>query len=120
LNPEQRMVKLLDAGIDQFGGEECVDLLVMLVEEGRASRARLEESARRLLRVKFQLGLFDDPFVDEDAAERLVGTPEAMELGFRTQARSVVVCTNDGRLPLRSGTRVWLDGVLPETVSGDL
>lgn len=145
LNPEQRMVKLLDAGIDQFGGEECVDLLVALVEEGRVSRSRLEESARRLLRVKFQLGLFDDPYVDEDAADRLVGTPEAMELGFRTQARSVVVLTarsvgseeapsrrtdssslrNDEAasrptLPLRPGTRVWLEGINPEAISGGL
>ncbi|MCC2594681.1 glycoside hydrolase family 3 protein [Tessaracoccus sp. OS52] len=112
LGPQERMLKLLDAGIDQFGGEECVDLLLALVADGRVTRERLEASARRLLRVKLELGLFDDPFVDADAAEALVGTPMAVELGLRTQARSVVVCADDaGLLPLRPGTRVWLEGV---------
>ncbi|GAB3812751.1 glycoside hydrolase family 3 N-terminal domain-containing protein [Tessaracoccus terricola] len=120
LGPEERMLKLLDAGIDQFGGEECTDLLLGLVDSGRVGRERLEASARRLLRVKFELGLFDDPFVDEDAAPSLVGTPEAVELGVRTQARSVVVCADDGLLPLRPGTRVWLDGVAADAVGPGL
>ena len=58
------------AGADQFGGEECVDILLDLVAQGRVTEARIDESARRLLAVKFRLGLFDDPFVDEDAAAR--------------------------------------------------
>lgn len=112
LDAEQRMMMLLDAGIDQFGGEECTDLLLGLVQQGRVTRQRLEESARRLLRVKFELGLFDDPFVDEGAAVRGVGQRPDVELGWRTQARSVVVCTNDGVLPLRThrGTKVYLEG----------
>lgn len=112
LNPEERMLLLLEAGIDQFGGEECVELLRGLVESGRVSRSRLEESARRLLRVKFQLGLFDDPFVDEDAAVWAAGTSTDMDLGWRTQARSVVVCTNDGSLPLSADvlTHVYVEG----------
>ncbi|NLE98116.1 MAG: glycoside hydrolase family 3 protein [Propionibacterium sp.] len=113
LGPAERMLKLLEAGVDQFGGEESVELLLDLVADGRVPRERLEHSARRLLRVKFTLGLFDDPFIDEDAAPGLVGAAEAMELGLRTQARSVVVCVDDGRLPLRAGTRVWLEGIDP-------
>lgn len=120
LGPEERMLKLLDAGIDQFGGEECTELLLGLVADGRVPRERLEASARRLLRVKFALGLFDDPFVDEDAAERLVGAPEAVELGLHTQARSVVVCADDGLLPLAAGTRVWLEGVASDGVAAGL
>ncbi len=112
LDPEQRMLMLLDAGIDQFGGEECTDLLRSLVDRGLVSRARLEESARRLLRVKFALGLFDDPFVDEEAAAATVGQPADVELGWRTQARSVVLATNDGALPLAPEVtpRVYLEG----------
>lgn len=120
LGPEDRMLKLLDAGIDQFGGEECVEVLLRLVADGRVTRERLEASARRLLRVKFTLGLFDDPFVDEDAAAGLVGTAEAVELGLRTQARSVVVCADDGLLPVRPGARVWLEGVAADAAAGRL
>lgn len=112
LDAAERMVMLLDAGIDQFGGEECTDLLLHLLRQGRVTRQRLEESARRLLRVKFELGLFDDPFVDEDAAGHTTGQPAFVQLGWMTQARSVVVCTNDGVLPLDAGrtTRVYLEG----------
>lgn len=120
LGPEERMLKLLDAGVDQFGGEECVELLLALLTDGRVGRERLEESARRLLRVKFELGLFDSPFVDVDAAPDAVGTPEAVQLGVTTQARSVVVCADDGLLPLAAGTRVWLDGVAEDAVGAGL
>ncbi len=118
LDPEERMLMLLEAGLDQFGGEECTALLRGLVDRGLVSRARLEESARRLLRVKFALGLFDDPFVDEEMAVTAVGRSEDMELGWRTQARSVVLATNDGTLPLVPGTtpRVYLEGCAVEAL----
>lgn len=112
LSPEERMLKLLDAGADQFGGEECTDLLLSLVAEGRVTRARLEESAARLLAVKFRLGLFDDPFVDVDAAPALVGASEASSLGLETQSRSVVVVTDEGALPLTC-SRVYVEGLSP-------
>src|SRR5690606_35936160 len=73
LSPAERMLAILDAGCDQFGGEECVDLLLDLVHTGRVAEARIDDSARRLLELKFRLGLFDDPYVDEDAAEHIVG-----------------------------------------------
>ena len=50
------MRKALDAGVDQFGGESCPELVVELVKTGRLSEARLDQSVRRLLRLKFQLG----------------------------------------------------------------
>lgn len=104
LDPAGRMERILAAGADQFGGEECVELLVELVESGRVPEARLDASVRRLLAVKFDLGLFDDPFVDEDAAEQVVGGPEFVAEGSRAQAASVTVLTNDGLLPLRPGS----------------
>ena len=118
LGVEERMLTLLDAGIDQFGGEECTDLLLSLMAEGRVSRVRLEASARRLLRVKFALGLFDDPFVDEDDAEHAVGQPADVALGWRTQARSVVLATNDGTLPLSPELtpRVYMEGCAAEVL----
>ena len=52
----ERIVKSLQAGIDQFGGEACPEALVELVRNGQVSEARLDISARRLLRDKFRLG----------------------------------------------------------------
>ncbi|AMB17207.1 glycoside hydrolase family 3 protein [Microbacterium sp. XT11] len=121
LDPAERLIKVLDAGCDQFGGEECVDLLIDLVREGRVSESRIDESARRLLELKFRLGLFDDPFVDEDAAEAVVGRPEHRAAGFRAQAEAVTVLRDGGPhgvtvLPLGAdpARRVYVEGLGPE------
>ncbi|KXC05279.1 glycoside hydrolase family 3 protein [Microbacterium hominis] len=125
LSPSERMLKILDAGADQFGGEECVDLLIALVRAGRVDEARIDASALRLLRVKFQLGLFDDPFVDPDEAERIVGNAQFRAEGERAQARSLTVVQNRPTpgadhpvLPLSgAGRRVYVEGFRPEDVA---
>ncbi len=111
-----RVVKILDAGADQLGGEACPELVLEAVQTGRVTEQRLDESVRRLLRVKFQLGLFDDPFVDEDAAEQVVGSGAFRAAGHRAQAESVVLLHNDGPdsrplLPLAAGRAVYVEGL---------
>lgn len=101
LDPLQRMQRLIDAGVDQFGGEECVELLAELVARGEVAEERIDASARRILLVKFRLGLFDDPYVDEDEAERVVGNDDFRAAGTAAQAESVTLLENrDGIVPL--------------------
>jgi beta-glucosidase len=114
LSTEDRLVKIVEAGCDQLGGEELPELLVELVHAGRIAEARVEESARRIVRDKFRLGLFDDPYVDPDGAERTCGSPQFRAAGDRAQRRSVVVVTNDGVLPLRREQRLYVDGLTCE------
>lgn len=127
LSPSERMERLLDAGADQFGGEECVELLIDLVKAGRVDESRLDQSARRLLKVKFQLGLFDNPYVDEDAAAATVGRQDFREEGYAAQGRSVTVLSRSDvdlpamvnakhamarlALPLRRGPRIYAERV---------
>ena len=122
LDPHGRMELILHAGADQFGGEECVDILLDLVRQGRVSEERVDESARRLLAVKFRLGLFDNPFVDEDAAARTVGRQDFRDEGYAAQAGSVTLLQNgshrhDAVLPLRPGLRIYAENVSPEAVA---
>lgn len=117
LSPRERMIKILDAGADQFGGEAIPDLLVDIVKAGEVSEDRLDVSARRLLREKFVLGLFDRPFVDEDAAERTVGSSEFTAAGEAAQRASVTLLTNDGILPLPKGRKLYVEGIDPETAA---
>ncbi|MEA5455036.1 glycoside hydrolase family 3 N-terminal domain-containing protein [Sinomonas sp. JGH33] len=118
LDPEERMLRILDAGADQFGGEECVDLLLRLVRLGRVAEERIDASARRLLTVKFELGLFDNPYVDEDAAAALVGNPSFREAGHRAQAESVTVLqAAPDALPVKCSTPLYLDGFDPDTLA---
>lgn len=122
LSATKRMEKILDAGADQFGGEECVDMLLDLVRSGRVSEERIDASARRLLRVKFALGLFDDPFVDVDEAERIVGNADFRAQGERAQARSLTVLVNEERdgapvLPLGAVGAVYVEGFRHDEVA---
>ena len=122
LSTEERALKALAAGIDQFGGEACPEVVVDLVRSGRIDEARVDASVRRLLRDKFRLGLFDDPYVDARAAADVVGQSEFLDRGHRAQTRSFVLLKNDGDvLPLRGNPRVYverLDGAaLPGTMS---
>ncbi|MEU8981050.1 glycoside hydrolase family 3 N-terminal domain-containing protein [Streptomyces sp. NPDC048309] len=93
--------KALDAGSDQFGGEQCPDVIVELVRSGRITEARIDASVRRLLRGKFVLGLFENPCVDPDRAEEVVGASEFTALGEAAQRRSLTVLTNQDLLPLQ-------------------
>jgi beta-glucosidase len=118
LTPRERACKAIEAGVDQFGGEARPDLVVDLVRTGQVSEDRLDISARRLLREKFRLGLFDDRYVDEDRAEETVGRADFRAAGLAAQHASVTLLTNPGadsaaHLPLRPGLRVYCENLVP-------
>ncbi len=115
LDTSERLAYALSAGVDQFGGEQCPELIVELVANGTVTEARLDTSLRRLLREKFALGLFDRRHVDVDAAAEIVGAESFRAAGRAAQSRSVTVLTNPtGALPLQEGCRIHVIGVDPD------
>lgn len=117
LSELERAERILDAGCDQFGGEERVDLVLELVRSGRIAESRIDESVRRLLAVKFRLGLFDDPYLPEDGGPVAVGLPADREAGHRAQAESVTILKADAALPLPPGRALYVEGLAPETAA---
>ncbi|MFL5579179.1 MAG: glycoside hydrolase family 3 protein [Gemmatimonadaceae bacterium] len=106
-----RFVKAVRAGVDQFGGTERADVLVAAVRAGEIPEARLDESVRRIVRQKFALGLFENPYVDAEAAAGRVGTEAFRAAGLDAQRRSLVLLENrDAVLPLRGAKRVYVVG----------
>lgn len=95
LSAEDRVLKVLNAGVDQFGGESIPELIVKLVKTARLREGRLDQSVRRLLRQKFELGLFDNPYVDAEKATSIVGAPEFVKEGEAAQRRAMVLLKND-------------------------
>lgn len=124
LSPRERMRKVLEAGVDQFGGEAIPDLLIDLVRSGEVSEDRLDVSARRLLREKFVLGLFDRPFVDVERAKRVVGSADFVAAGEAAQRASITLLTNTvtdagaPTLPIARGLELYVEGIAPE-VAGE-
>ncbi len=119
LSTEDRVKKIIDAGVDQFGGENCPEVVVKLVKDGKITEARIDESVKRLLRQKFELGLFDNPFVNEEQAEKVVGKPEFVAAGNESQRRAMVLLKNDNNvLPLTAGKlKIYVKNVNKEVAA---
>ncbi len=122
LSPAERVLKALDAGVDQFGGEDCPEIIVSLVRGGQLDEARVDQSVRRLLRDKFRLGLFDNPFVDPQAAQETVGRIDFRQAGELAQRKSIVLLKNDlsgsGQiLPINTHPRLYVEGIDPQAAA---
>ncbi|MDB5142528.1 MAG: glycoside hydrolase family 3 protein [Mucilaginibacter sp.] len=119
LNTEQRVQRIIDAGVDQLGGEEMPEVIVKLVKEGKLSEHRIDASVARLLRLKFQLGLFDNPFVDEKKAGDIVGSAEFMKAGEDAQRRSLTLLKNDNHtLPLAPNKlKIYIKNINPKVAA---
>ena len=118
LTVEERYLKSIEAGVDQYGGESDPEYVVDLVNQGVISEGRIDESVRRILRNKFDLGLFETPFVDEAEVNALVNLPEYVSLGMTAQRNAVVLLNNESRaLPLAAKTRIFVDGLDPSVAA---
>ncbi|XVV08507.1 glycoside hydrolase family 3 protein [Actinoplanes sp. CA-131856] len=112
-----RVYRIIEAGADQLGGEYCPELVVQLVQEGRVGEERIDASARRILRDKFRMGLFDDRrYVSTPEAATEIGRPAYVAAGLEAQRRSIVVLQSSV-LPLSEGINVYVDGVDPDVAA---
>ena len=117
LSLEQRASKILDAGVDQFGGEACPEVVIDLVNSGQIGEERLDTSVRRLLRDKFRLGLFENRRVDVAAAGHIAGNPAFRAAGELAQRKSIVLLKNEGILPLSGRPKIYVENIKPEVAS---
>jgi beta-glucosidase len=108
-----RFAKAVNAGVDQFGGTEEAQFLVQAVRAGKVAESRINESAYRIAVQKLGQGLFENPYVDADAASRVVGNSRFQAEATSAQRRSLVLLENrNGILPVVArGKRVFLHGV---------
>lgn len=119
LSAAERALKIIQAGCDQFGGENRPELIVQLVKEGKLTEERIDISIKRLLKQKFQLGLFDNPFVDETKVDEIIGTAASRALGEKTQKISMTLLKNDKAvLPLKKNEpKVYIKNIDSTTVA---
>ncbi len=114
LSVAQRHYKVLMAGVDQFGGNnEAAPILeaykMGMAEHGEWMRARMEQSAVRLLKNIFRVGLFENPYLDVENTKNTVGKPEFMTAGYEAQLKSMVLLKNKNKvLPLKTGKTVYV------------
>jgi beta-N-acetylhexosaminidase len=105
-------VMALKAGVDMLlkSPDGKLDLqynaVLNAVRTGEISKRRIDQSVERILRLKFKLGLFDNPYVDESAVDAVVGTPDHLAAAQRITDRTTTLVKNDaGLLPLSASQR---------------
>lgn len=94
-------------GLDCQGGDEYpnklwVDSLEELVNEGKIDIENINESCRRVLTIKFKLGLFENPYTDENEYKQIINCPEHLEKALKIAQKSIILLKNNGILPLQA------------------
>ena len=114
LTIEERFLKLIEAGVDQFGDVMNPKPILKAYDMGvrkygeNVMRKRLESSAVRFLTNMFRLGLFENPYLEEEKSVEKVGSKVLREKGLSAQRKSVVMLKNHNSvLPLKKGCRIY-------------
>ncbi|MCD7973601.1 MAG: glycoside hydrolase family 3 C-terminal domain-containing protein [Candidatus Azobacteroides sp.] len=115
LSVAERHYIALMAGVDQFGGNNEMGPILEAYEMGvkeygeEFMRHRFEQSAVRLLRNIFRLGLFENPYLDPQESANIVGNPEFMQAGYEAQLKSIVMLKNkSGVMPVQEKKTVYI------------
>jgi beta-glucosidase len=111
LSPAERTHRMVDAGVDQIGGEDDPRAILALAQDGAISQERLDASVARILRPMFEMGLFENPYVDPAQAPA-TGKSEAVEAAEAAQRKSIVLLKNDkALLPLSGPRKIYIEGM---------
>ena len=121
-SPEEAIRLGLEAGVDlqlyDFPHDVWQNAIAHLIEEGKMKMSVLDTACRRVLRMKFLLGLFENPYTDENRAESVLRCPEHLAVAEKIAEKSIVLLKNDGLLPLKKDLRrVAVIGPAADTVS---
>lgn len=96
----------LEAGVDvNFPDVICFNELVEAVKEGTVSESLIDRAVERVLKLKYMLGLFDNPFTDESRVPETLDNESYRKLALEAARKSIVLLKNDGILPLPKNVR---------------
>jgi beta-glucosidase len=115
LSVAERHYKIIMAGVDQFGGNNdagpVIEAYKMGVKEHGEEfmRTRMEQSAVRLLKNIFRVGLFENPYLNVEETKSIVGNVEFMKAGYSAQVKSIVLLKNQAKaLPVAKNRKVYI------------
>lgn len=115
LSVAERHYKIIMAGVDQFGGNNDAGPVVEAYQMGvkehgeEFMRARMEQSAVRLLKNIFRVGLFENPYLNVEETKKIAGNEEFMKAGYDAQLKSIVMLKNkDKVLPLDKQKTIYI------------
>ncbi|MDB4584308.1 glycoside hydrolase family 3 C-terminal domain-containing protein [Draconibacterium sp.] len=110
LTKEERYKKSIEAGVNLFSGESDPEMLIEVIKSGMVDMALIDSSVVRLLKEKFELGLFENPYVDLKKAENIVTNESFRESAALAMRKSIVLLRNENdALPVKPKTKVYFE-----------
>lgn len=110
LSIAERYQKALNAGVDIFSGAADPSSLLETVKKGMISEERINQSVSKLLKEKFELGLFENPYVSVEEASQIIGNKASTDLANLALRKSIVLLRNDQQvLPIKKKTKVYFE-----------
>lgn len=117
LSEKDRQKTIVLAGVDQIGGDNDPSVILASVKDGGIPMAVVDIAARRILRPMFQMGLFENPYVDPERAKATVASESFLAAGYAAQVRSTVLLKNAGTLPASTAKRIYVEGISRDTAA---
>ncbi|APW40830.1 xylan 1,4-beta-xylosidase [Rhodoferax koreense] len=113
----ERVATAINGGTETLSGFNSVKTIVDLVNANLITVDRVNEAARRLLKEQFQLGLFENPYVDASLATAAIGSDANRAKGMEVQRKSITLLQNqDKTLPLKAAAKVYTMGMAKSDV----
>ena len=103
-------IQALLAGVDVDLGGNCFSKLVDAVKQGKVSEDAVNTAVKRVLRLKFEMGLFENPYVNAKTAQKEVHNTAAVATSKQAALESITLLKNDGILPLNKNVKVAVVG----------
>ena len=119
-NIKEAFYQSIMAGMDMhMHGILWNEYVTELVKEGRIPESRIDQSVRRILTMKFRLGLFEKPFADENESMKIRLCDEHRATALEAARNSIVLLKNNGLLPLESGKykRIMVTGINADDIN---
>ena len=112
LTYQERYAKAVAAGTDLFSGGADIKNLKATYDAGMITDEQIDRAVTRLLIEKFQMGLFENPYVDPDKAEATANCDEFRALAETAFRKSIVLMRNEGSvLPFKKGVKLYVERV---------
>ena len=121
VNRKEAIQMAINAGIDMsmvpYEYEEFTDYLFELVEEGKVKMSRIDDATRKILKLKFELGLFENPVTNYQDYPNF-GSVESNKLAYESASESITLLKNNNSiLPLKKGSKILVTGPNANTMN---